>query len=254
MTGRRKGQAAFVVGATGGLGRACALALSREWGGVAIGYRSSEDKAADLAYRLDPRCEGLPVHCELTDAASVDAAIASAKAHFGQIGTMVFASGVAIGQPHVSKIAEPQWREVLEAELIGLTRIVSTTLPIFREQGGGNFVILVSVANYAYPPGDALSSVPKAAMEALGRAVAKEEGRFGIRANMIAPGIIDAGLGAAFLADMYTPQIWETQRKKIALQCFGQDADIAEAAVFLASERARYITGQTLIVDGGFSL
>lgn len=248
------GSAAFIVGATGGLGRACALALSREWDGVAIGYRSSADKAAALATELAPRCEGWPVHCELTDPASVSAAIAGAKAHFGQIGTMVFASGVSIEQPHVSKIGESQWREVIEAELIGLTRVVSATLPVFREQGGGNFVILVSVANYAYPPGDALSSVPKAAMEALGRAVAKEEGRFGIRANMVAPGVIDAGLGAAFLTDMYTPQIWETQRRKIALQRFGEGADIGEAVAFLASDRARYITGQTLIVDGGFSL
>jgi len=248
------GQAAFVVGATGGLGRACALALSREWSGVALGYRSSGDKAKELATQLAPGCEGWPVHCELTDATSVCTAVQAAKAHFGRIGTMVFASGVAIGQPHVSKIDEAQWREVFEAELIGLTRIIAATLPVFRENGGGNFVILVSVANYAYPPGDALSSVPKAAMEALGRAVAKEEGRFAIRANMVAPGIIDAGLGASFLQNMYTPEIWETQRKKIALQSFGSGTDIGEAVAFLASDKARYITGQTLIVDGGFCL
>jgi NAD(P)-dependent dehydrogenase (short-subunit alcohol dehydrogenase family) len=246
--------AAFVTGATGGLGRACALALAKEWDGVAIGYRSSADKAVKLASELAPDCEGWPVHCDLIDAASVAGAISGAQAHFGRIGTVVFASGVAIGQPYVSKIDEAQWREVIEAEVIGLTRIISATLPVFRAQGGGNLVILVTVANYAYPPGDALSSVPKAAMEALGRAVAKEEGRFGIRANMVAPGIITAGLGAAFLQDMYTPEIWETQRKRIALQRFGDGSDIAEAVAFLASERARYITGQTLIVDGGFSL
>jgi 2-hydroxycyclohexanecarboxyl-CoA dehydrogenase len=125
---------------------------------------------------------------------------------------------------------------------------------VFRAQGGGNFVIVVSVANYCYPPGDALSSVPKAAMEALGRAIAKEEGRFGIRANMVAPGIIDAGLGTAFMGSLYTPEIWDGQRKKIALQSFGEGRDIGEAIAFLASDRARYITGQTLIVDGGFSL
>ncbi|MEY2942925.1 MAG: hypothetical protein RLY97_939 [Pseudomonadota bacterium] len=247
-------RAAFVVGATGGLGRACVHALAHEWDGLAIGYRSSAEKAAALAAELPDTCEGLAVHCDVTDNASVLRAIADAKAHFGHIGCVIFASGVAIAQPHVSKIAEAQWREVIEAELIGLTRIVSASLPLFRAQGGGNFVILVTVANYAYPPGDALSSVPKAAMEALGRAIAKEEGRFGIRANMVAPGIIDAGLGAAFMQDLYTPQIWETQRKKIALQSFGSGADIGEAVAFLASERAKYITGQTLIVDGGFSL
>ena len=91
-------------------------------------------------------------------------------------------------------------------------------------------------------------------MESLGRAIAKEEGRFGIRANMVAPGIIDSGLGASFLKELYTPEIWESQRKRIALQRFGDGTDIAETVAFLASDRSAYITGQTIIVDGGFSL
>ncbi len=248
------GKAAFVVGATGGLGHAACLALAKDWDGVAIGYHSSLDKAQAVAASLPEGCASLPVHCDLADPQSIAAAISAACDRFGGIGTMVFASGVAIGQPHVSKISEPEWREVFDTELLGLTRIASATLPVFREQGGGNFVIVVSVANYCYPPGDALSSVPKAAMEALGRAIAKEEGRFGIRANMVAPGIIDAGLGTAFMQSLYTPEVWDGQRKKIALQSFGEGRDIGEAIAFLASERARYITGQTLIVDGGFSL
>jgi len=247
-------KAAFVVGATGGLGHAACLALARDWEGVAIGYRSSAKKAQAVADQLPESCEGLPVLCDLTDTHSITASIARARDHFGKIGTMVFASGVAIDQPYVSKISEPEWRDVIDTELLGLTRIVSASLPVFRAQGGGNFVIVVSVANYCYPPGDALSSVPKAAMEALGRAIAKEEGRFGIRANMVAPGIIDAGLGTAFMQKLYTPEIWDGQRKKIALQSFGEGRDIGEAIAFLASDRARYITGQTLIVDGGFSL
>lgn len=246
--------AAFVAGATGGLGRACALALARDWEGVALGYRSSRRKAEALATELGATCASLPVHCDLGAPGSVEAAMAKARDRFGMIGTVVFASGVAIGQPYVSRITEAEWREVIEAEVIGLTRVVAAGLPMFRAQGGGNFVIVTSVANYAYPPGDALSSVPKAAMESLGRAIAKEEGRFNIRANMVAPGIIDAGLGASFLRDLYTPEIWETQRKRIALHHFGDAADIGEAVAFLASNRARYITGQTLIVDGGFSL
>lgn len=247
-------KAAIVVGATGGLGHAACHALARDWDGVAIGYRSSCDKAKAIAAELPATCETLPVHCDLADAASITASIAQARDHFGGIGTVVFASGVAIEQPFVSKISEDQWREVIETELIGLTRVVSATLPIFREQKFGNFVIVVSVANYTFPPGDALSSVPKAGMEALGRAIAKEEGKFGIRANMVAPGIIDAGLGSHFLETLYSPDIWESQKKSVALRRFGTGEEIAEAIAFLASDRARYITGQTLIVDGGFSL
>lgn len=246
--------AAFVVGATGGLGEAACLALSEQWDGLAIGYRSSKDKAQAIVNGLPGSCEGLPVHCDLSDADGIAAAFKQAQAHFGEIGAVIFASGVAIEQPFVSKISEAEWREVIETELIGLTRVVSATLPIFRKQGGGNFVIVVSVANYCFPPGDALSSVPKAGMEALGRAIAKEEGKFGIRANMVAPGIIDAGLGTHFLETLYSPEIWEGQKKSIAMRRFGTGEDIAGAIAFLASDRASYITGQTIIVDGGFSL
>lgn len=247
-------KAAFVIGATGGLGRTACHALARDWEGVAIGYRSSADKAHNIAGELPSNCEGLPVHCDLTDALSIQSAVLAARDHFGSIGTMVFASGVAIEQPFVSKISEDQWRDVIETELIGLMRVVSATLPLFREQGFGNFVVVVSVANYTFPPGDALSSVPKAGMEALGRAIAKEEGKFGIRANMVAPGIIDAGLGSHFLETLYSPEIWESQKKGVALRRFGSGEETADAIAFLASDRASYITGQTLIVDGGFSL
>jgi 2-hydroxycyclohexanecarboxyl-CoA dehydrogenase len=243
--------AAFVVGGSGGLGSAICRALASEWNHVFVGYRNGRDRAEAIAAEIG---NATAIRCDVTDAQSVSASIADAAERFDGIGTILFAGGVAIGQPFVSRIDEAAWREVIETELIGLTRVVSAGLAIFRRQKAGNFVIVVSVANYAYPPGDALSSVPKAAMESLGRAIAKEEGRYGIRANMVAPGIIEAGLGANFLKDLYSPEIWETQRQRIALRRFGRGEEIAEAAAFLASDRARYITGQTLIVDGGFSL
>ncbi|MAF29630.1 MAG: short-chain dehydrogenase [Croceicoccus sp.] len=248
------GRTAFVIGATGGLGRACAHALAQDFDGIALSYRSNKSAAEELATQLPEFCEGWPVPCDLTEPVSVSSAVAAASDHFGRIDAVVFASGVAIEQPFVSRIEEPQWREVIETELLGLMRVVAAALPVFRQQGSGNFVIVVSVANYTFPPGDALSSVPKAGMEALGRAIAKEEGKFGIRANMVAPGIIDAGLGAELVKRLYTPEIWEQQKKTIALRRFGNGEDVAEAVRFLASDRASYITGQTIIVDGGFSL
>lgn len=246
------GRAAFVVGGSGGLGSAICRALARDGAPVMVGYRSRAAAAEALAAELGGGAAA--VRCDVTDADGVAQSIALAAECHGGIGTMVFAGGVAIAQPYVSQIEEPAWREVIETELIGFTRVVRATLPIFRAQGGGGFVAVVSFANYSFPPGDALSSVPKAGIEALGRAIAKEEGRYGIRANMVAPGIIDAGLGNAFLNSLYTPEIWEAQRRRVPLRRFGQGAEIAEAVAFLASDRAAYITGQTLVVDGGLSL
>lgn len=244
-------RAALVIGGSGGLGAAICRALAAEWGHVLIGYRSGVERAEELAKEIDGHAA--PVRCDLSDTESIAAAIARAAATGEGLGAVVFAGGVPIAQPFVSEITEAAWREVFEIELLGFTRVVSAALPELRKAGGA-IVAVSSVANYSYPPGDALSSVPKAAIESLCRAVAKEEGRANIRANAVAPGIIDAGLGAQFLKDLYSPEVWETQRRRIALRRFGTGEEIAEAVAFLASDRARYITGQTLIVDGGFSL
>lgn len=246
------GRTAFVVGGSGGLGSAICRALTTDWGHVVIGYRRGAEAAARLAGELGAGAS--TARCDLADAQGVAEAIGKAATLPGGLGAVVFAGGVPIGQPFVSTIEEAAWREVIETELIGFTRVVAASLPHLRAAGGGAMVAVSSVANYSYPPGDALSSVPKAAIESLCRAVAKEEGRANIRANAVAPGIIDAGLGANFLKDLYTPDIWEQQRRRIALRRFGSGEEIADAVAFLASDRARYITGQTLIVDGGFSL
>ena len=167
---------------------------------------------------------------------------------------MIFAAGVNILQPYVAEITEPQWEEVVQTELIGFTHLVRAPSRCSARQGGGTIVAIGSFATYSFPPGDALSAVPKAAIEMLCRAVAREEGRYGIRANVVAPGIINAGLGEQFQQKLFGPKVWEGQRNRVPLKRFGEAVEIAEAVVFLASKRSAYITGQTLIVDGGLRL
>ncbi len=244
--------AACVIGGTGGLGSAVCRCLASEWEAVAFTYRSRREQAEALERELSAHCKAAFTFADLRDSASVTAALGAAKERFGSVGAVIFAAGVNILQPYVSEISLQQWEEVVQTELMGFTHLVRAAIPLFRSQGGGAIVAIGSVATYSYPPGDALSAVPKAAIEMLCRAVAREEGRHGIRANVVAPGIINAGLGAQFQQKLFGPKVWETQRNRVALKRFGEAVEVAEAVAFLASRRSSYITGQTIVVDGGF--
>ena len=246
--------AALIFGGTGGLGAAVCRRLAAEWSAVAFTYRTNVEKAKELERELSSRCRTSSSYVDLRDAASVEAALRATHERFGSVGTVIFAAGVNIQQPYVAEISAAQWQEVVQTELIGFTYLIRATIPLFRSQGGGTIVAIGTVATHSYPPGDALSAVPKAATEMLCRAVAREEGRYGIRANVVAPGIINAGLGEQFQRELFEPKVWEAQRHRVALKRFGEAAEIAEAAAFLASNKSSYITGQTVVVDGGFGL
>lgn len=245
---------ALVIGGSGGLGKACCQILAREWQGVYFTYHNNSDTAAKLAKELGDIGPVFYGAMDVRNGDSVEAGVAAAKQALGNIGCVIFASGANIDQPYVADIMQPEWDSVFDIELSGFTRLVRATIPIFRDQGFGSFVSVVSFAPYHFPPGDALSAVPKAGIEVLCRAIAREEGRSGIRANSVAPGIINAGLGNVFQDKLYSPEIWQQQRKRVPLKRFGEADDIAHAVAFLASEKACYITGQTIIVDGGLSL
>jgi NAD(P)-dependent dehydrogenase (short-subunit alcohol dehydrogenase family) len=245
-------QCAFVMGGTGGLGRAiCAAFVAAGWR-VFFTYRGDAAKAAALVAELgevNANC----ARADTSDGVEVSAAVEQALNWGGALNSAVFATGVHIAQPYVSQTRPEEWKQVIEVELLGLTRFVAALLPTLRENKG-NFVVITSIATATYPPGDALSAVPKAGMEMLVRAVAREEGRYGVRANCVAPGLMNAGLGAEFIETMYSPEIWEQQRKRIALGRFGQAEEVADVVTFLAGDAARYVTGQTIYADGGFRL
>lgn len=245
---------AMVFGGSGGLGAGCVRALAADWGTVAITYRNSRESAVCLASELPESCTGFPVQCDTSDKASVDAAVDTVISQCGLIGSAVFAVGVAIDQPKIHAISEDVWRLVLETELLGFLRVLGKLLPIYREQGGGNFVAVTSMANTRVIAGDGLSAVPKAGIEILSRQIAKEEGRFNIRCNTVAPGAMNAGMGGEFIANRMSPEFWESFRGNIPMRKFGDASDIGEPVAFLASERAKYLTGQTLIADGGYTL
>lgn len=207
-----------------------------------------------LQAELTPLCRTDCAALDVGTQAQIEAVLSAAGEIGGGVGSIVFAAGASILQPYVVDITEAQWLEVFESELLGFTRVVRAALPILRRQSYGNFVAVTSFATYSFPPGDALSAVPKAGIEMLCRAVAREEGRYGIRANAVAPGIMNAGLGQQFQASLFTPEVWEAQRRRVALKRFGEADEVANAVAWLAGAESSYVTGQTIIVDGGLGL
>ncbi|SCW72104.1 NAD(P)-dependent dehydrogenase, short-chain alcohol dehydrogenase family [Sphingobium faniae] len=254
MTTIRSDGVALVAGGAGGIGSAICKALAAEGRPVAFTYRSRADAARQLREELEAM--GVRASCTAVDHADPDAvkAFADAAAHeFGGIDSLVYAAGPHLPLKFVSAITPQEWRSVFDADVNGAFNLVWATLPHLRERGGA-MVAVITAAVERVPSRDICSAAPKAAIEMLFRGVALEEGRFGIRANCVGPGFIDAGLGAELIGKPGLETFVEGLRKSLPLKRFGAAGDIADAVTFLLSDRARYITGQSLAVDGGLQL
>lgn len=244
----------LVIGASGALGNAVCECLAGDDFDLILAYRSNREAAEALGNGLSGRVRVRTTRIDLLDHESISEAIARQVRDGTRLKGLVFACGADIPQPRVADTAPDQWRWVIETELLGFAELSRLLIPVLRAQGGGSIVGIVTFANYRYQIGDALSSVPKAGVESLIRSIALEEGRHGIRANCVAPGIINAGLGAQFQRKLYSPETWERVRKGVPMRRFGEAFEVAQAVGFLISERASYVTGNTLIVDGGMHL
>lgn len=243
---------AVVTGGTGGVGSAlCALLLARG-SRVVLTYREAKERA-DAVVALAPEAMHA-VHSELSIEGSARGIADAALARFGAVHTFIHAAGPTVPQVYLSTIENDLFERHLIAEAAGFLNVVRALLPSLRETRGA-IVAVTTVATRRFPPRDVLSSAPKAAVEALVRSIAAEEGRYGVRANCVGPGILSDGMAERLITngDMNERSLREA-RRRIPLRRFGTAQEVAEAACFLASPRASYISGQYLAVDGGYTV
>ncbi len=248
----RPGQA-LVIGGTGGVGKATVKRLAAEGASVVFTYRSSQEAALTLIAECDEA--GTTVSAVQLDIADSDAckAVITAAAADG-LHTVVYAAGPKVPQTHLSRVSVKQFGDAVDAEVKGFFHIVHAALPFLRENNG-SIVAVTSAATDRYAVRDGLSAGPKSAVEALVRGIAAEEGRFGVRANSVGPGMLHDGMAAELMAEgHYDQHALDVATNNIALRRFGSCDDVASAVCFLASDRAGYISGQSLNVDGGYTV
>jgi NAD(P)-dependent dehydrogenase (short-subunit alcohol dehydrogenase family) len=244
--------AAIVAGGSGGIGEGIARRFAAAGVPVLITYRANADKARAVQAALlqsGARCDLLQV--DLADPVQVDHLFAYATS-LGRIAHVVYAAGPSFNFNFIGAIPLDEWHRVVDADINGAFHLIRHAANLFKEQSGGNLAAVITSAVERVPLRDIMSAAPKAAIEMLVKGVAREYGRYGVRANCIGPGWINAGLGKQALDEKLDEKTRESiRRQTIPLQRFGTADDIGWATLFLCSREAAFITGQTLAVDGG---
>ncbi len=250
------GQAAIVTGGGKGIGRAIAVRLAREGAAVAICGRDATAIEATVDAIKEAGGRALGRALDVTDQSALPDFVSQAHQQFGRLDVLVNNAALTamskIGFAAVPDMPPDEWRRVIDVNLTSAYDASHLAGQIMREQRSGSIITISSV--HAHVP-NALTphyDAAKAGLEALTRSMALYFGRFGVRVNAVAPGpIVEPGADGA---DAYTPEERESQRRSTALGRFGTPAEVAAVVAFLASDEASYITGSTLLVDGGFLL
>jgi len=248
--------ACAVFGGSGGIGQGVALEFGKAGSDVAVCYRTKREVAERTAEAITKTGAKATIHqVDVRERPSVEAAIAEMIAAHGRVHSVVWGAGPLVAQSPLAEWDDALFRNAMEVEAFGFYNAARAIIPHMREQGGGSFVHLGSAGHDWFPKLDGLSVVPKAANEALIKGIAKEEGENNIRANSVLVGVIDAGMFHELSAQGVFDDKWiEETHKLLCLRRWGQAQDIGAAAVFFASNRANYVTGQTISVSGGFGV
>ncbi len=240
----------LITGALTGIGRATALAFARQGDHVVVSGRRKEAGQALAAELRTLGAQAEFIRADVRDEAEVRPLIEKTVARFGRLDAAVNNAGVE-GQlgPIVEQTAE-SWRDTFETNVLGVLLSLKHELRAMQAQGSGAIVNLSSVAGQAGFPGAAIYAASKHAVEGLTKSAALEGVAFGVRVNAVAPGPIQTAM-----LDRFTGGSEEAKAgflSTIPAKRAGEPEEIANTIVFLASDQARYLTGQTVAVDGAY--
>lgn len=243
---RLEGKKALVTGASRGIGKAIALALAAEGADVVVNYAGSKAAAEAVAAEIEEMGrKALVVQADISSNEAATAMVDQAVKEFGRIDILVNNAGIT-RDGLLMRMKEEDWDAVLTTNLKGVFNCTKAAVKYMMKQKAGHIVSISSVVGLTGNAGQANYAAAKAGVIGFTKAVAKEVAARGITVNAVAPGFIQTDMTAV----LNEKQV-EAMLATIPLKKLGQPEDIAKAVIFLASDDANYITGQTLHVDGG---
>ncbi|MFD7711501.1 3-oxoacyl-[acyl-carrier-protein] reductase [Streptomyces sp. NPDC059785] len=242
-------QTALVTGGSRGIGRAVATRLANDGFDVAICYRSDEGAAEQVAKEI--RAAGRRVltrRVDVADRVGVRAFVADVENDLGPVSAVVTSAGITRDRP-LALMQDDEWDSVLRTNLDGTYNLLRSVVRSMIRRREGTVVTLSSVAGVVGNAGQTNYSASKAGIIGLTQALAKEFGRYGVRANAVAPGFIDTEMVAGV-----PESVAKEAMGRIPLARFGTPAEVAALVSYLVSPQAEYITGQVVRIDGGMAL
>ncbi|MFH1344251.1 MAG: SDR family oxidoreductase [Pseudomonadota bacterium] len=237
---------ALVTGAARGIGLAVTKRFLAEGWRVALLDIEGALLAGAVAGLKNPDAT-MALPCDVSDSGAVADAVAKVGARFGRLDALVNNAGIAVFAP-LLETSDADWKRVLEINLTGPFLCTKAAVPLMREFGGGAVVNITSISAVRASTLRSAYGTSKAGLAHLTKQLAVELASLGIRVNGVAPGPVET----AMAKQVHTPEIRADYHDAIPLNRYGLEEELAEAVFFLCSDRASYITGQILAVDGGF--
>jgi NAD(P)-dependent dehydrogenase (short-subunit alcohol dehydrogenase family) len=242
-----KGKVALVTGASRGIGRSVASHLARAGADVALLGRDTSALSDTAALVTQAGRRHLTLKADVTDDARVREAVDATLQEFGKIDVLVCNAGIQNLKPFLD-LSPKEYRELISTNLEGAIISMQAVGKSMVAQKSGSVIAMGSIYGFVGAPGNSLYCLTKGGLMQLARALSIEWARYNVRVNTICPGWISTDLTAPYMQD---EKVTTAALRQIPLRRFGEPDDIGPLAVYLASEAASYVTGQTFVVDGG---